>query len=334
MARGTRSETELIEALAALFADTKTRGGPVTVGIGDDAAVLRPPRQSLVWTVDTSVEGVHFERRWLSPADIGSRSFHAAVSDIAAMGARPVAALSSVIAPARFAEQALLALAAGQAEAASALHCPIVGGNLSRGRELSVTTTVLGSASRPLTRAGARAGDDVWLVGDVGLAGAGLLWLQRRGGRRVARATRRALDVCSAAWRRPAALVPAGARLVGRARAAIDVSDGLATDAGHLAKQSGVCVVLDATELEATLRPELVAVCAVLGVEPLTLALSGGEDYALVATGPRRQRPAGARRIGRVERGDGLELETAGGARRALYGLGFEHFGRRAPRGR
>jgi thiamine-monophosphate kinase len=328
--RGSVSETAIIERLERLLGGASSRN--VVAGIGDDAAVLRSRRAPLVWTVDTSVDGVHFDQRWLSPEDIGARSFHAAVSDLAAMGARPLAALSSVIVPSTFPERRLLALASGQAEAARTLACPIVGGNLSRGGELSVTTTVLGAAKRPLTRAGARAGDEVWLLGDVGLAAAGLLLLRRRGARRVPGELRTALDVCVGAWRRPAARIADGLRLVGRARAAIDVSDGLATDAAHLGRRSRVRIVLDEAALGRALRPELVASSALLRVTPLSLALSGGEDYALLATGPSGKRPRGAACIGRVERGKGVELVDEKGARRPLAATGFDHF--RAPKRR
>jgi len=134
----------------------------------------------LVWTVDAAVEHVHFERGWLTLADVGWRSFNAAVSDICAMAAEPLCALSSVIFPAQFSRRDMNELGRGQRDAARSLGCPIVGGNLSRGAELSITTTVLGRARRPLLRSGALPGDELWLCGEVGLAAAGLRLLQRR----------------------------------------------------------------------------------------------------------------------------------------------------------
>ena len=316
------SETALIDRIEAALASGSGKPRGVRVAIGDDAAVLSPVRAPLVWTVDACVEGVHFDVRWLTPDDVGARSFHAAVSDVAAMGARPLAALSSLVVPARVPEAYLLRLVKGQAEASRELECPVIGGNVSRGSELSVTTTVVGYAARPLTRKGARPGDDVWLLGDVGLAAAGLACLQR--GRRLRRS--RAVAACVRAWRRPRALVELGLRLAGRAHAAIDVSDGLATDAGHVAVQSGVRVVLLESRLESVLRPELVAVAREVGVPALSLALSGGEDYALVATGPARRRPRGARVIGSIERGRGVELVARDGTRRPVAATGFDHF--------
>jgi thiamine-monophosphate kinase len=326
MKRAATSERRIVRELLARF--TEQGGlGAVLVGIGDDAAVLRRPSGPLVWTVDSSVEGVHFDLRWLSLADVGARSFHAAVSDVAAMGAAPVAALSSIVLPASLAGAPLGALTRGQAEAAAELRCPIVGGNLSRGGELSVTTTVLGVAKSPLTRAGARPGDEVWLVGDVGLAAAGLAWLAKPRTRRakLEGPGRRAVEQCVRAWRRPRALIREGRALASRATAAIDVSDGLAGDVGHLAEASEVLVVLDEGALRATLSPALSLTARLLGEDPLALALRGGEDYALVATGPARSRPRSAVAIGRVERGRGVRLALESGKRRRLGG-GFDHF--------
>jgi thiamine-monophosphate kinase len=325
------SERELIRFLSRLFA-TADGARVARVGIGDDAAVLRGLRGRIVWTVDVAVEGVHFDRRFLSLADIGARAFHAAVSDLAAMGARPIAALSALVVPLSLGAPAVRGIAKGQAEAARDLKCPVVGGNLSRGSELSVTTSALGLAERPLSRSGARVGDEVWLVGDVGLAGAGLCFLtDPRSTRHAAPAVRRTIETCVARWRRPVALVHAGLRLVGRARAVIDVSDGLAGDVGHVARASGVRIVIEERSLRRALRPELLKAAALLHMDMLELALAGGEDYALVAVGSARRRPRDARRIGRVEKGRGVQIEGLDGRFRPV-GAGFDHFGARSAR--
>lgn len=317
------SEDDVVLSLSALFSSAASRR--VATGIGDDAAVLRAPRGALVWTIDTSVEEVHFRRKWLTLAQVGERSFHAAVSDIAAMGAKPVAALSNLTVPAASDGRVAVGIARGQARAARELGCPVIGGNLSRGSELSVTTTVLGVAARPITRSRARPGDELWLVGDVGLAGAGREWLSR--GRSV---RGKHVAMCVAAFRTPRALVRAAGLLSGRAHSAIDVSDGLAVDARRLSSASGVHVVLDERALEGCLRTELVRVARVLGLDPLELALYGGEDYALLASGPASKRPRGARIVGRVEKGRGAVLALPGGPARPL-GPGFDHFAPRSP---
>jgi thiamine-monophosphate kinase len=279
-----------------------------------------------VWTVDACVEGVHFERRLLTLEQVGAKSFHAAVSDVAAMGARPLAALSSIVVPARRASTDVPKIARGQARAARELRCPVVGGNLANGEALSVTTTVLGVADRSLGRSGARPGDALWLLGRVGCAAAGLRLVQQP--RRVAPGARAAVGACIAAWRSPRALVAEGISLVGRARAVIDVSDGLGTDARHLAEASGVRVVLEESALRRGLSPELIVAAAALAVDPLTFALSGGEDYALLASGPPPRRPRGAKTIGRVETGRASVVLESPDGRRARALTGFDHFRR------
>jgi len=311
------AEFAAIPQLEALFRQASPK---LELGIGDDAAVLKSAGR-WVWTVDSAVEHVHFERGWLSSADLGFRSFQAAASDVCAMGGAPFAALSSVIFPKGFGAAELNQLARGQRAAARALGCVIVGGNLARGAELSITTTLAGSVRRPLLRSGARVGDELWLCGELGLAAAGLRLLQGGITRGSNAATRRAL----ATFRRPRAQLEAGLGLARAAHAAIDISDGLAGDAAHLARASGVAVLIDLAVLGTALSPALRALAPSLGVSALELALYGGEDYALLATGPKRARPAHVRVIGKVDKGSGVWLTD--GARRRRAGRGFEHSG-------
>ncbi|HEX6272149.1 MAG TPA: thiamine-phosphate kinase, partial [Polyangiaceae bacterium] len=210
---GPLGEFEAIRLLAARLGTRHGRG--VRLGIGDDAALLVAGRGMLVWTVDACLEGTHFERHLLELGDVAWKALNAATSDLAAMGARPLAALSALELPPRVSRLELDAFARGQARAARVLGCPVVGGNIAKGKRFNVTTTVLGVAEQPLRRDGARPGDEVWLIGDVGLAAAGLAIL--RGGRSV---RGRAVEHAVRAWRRPRALLREGAGLVGRATAA------------------------------------------------------------------------------------------------------------------
>jgi thiamine-monophosphate kinase len=309
------SEFAAISKLEALFRQPSSK---LEVGIGDDAAVLKSNGR-WVWTVDAAVEHVHFERAWLSLAELGFRSFQAAASDISAMGGAPFAALSSVVFPPGFAQGELAQLARGQRAAARALGCAVVGGNLARGAELSITTTLVGSVNRPLLRSGARVGDELWLCGELGLSAAGLRLLQQGELRGKTGAARRAL----LAFRRPCAQLAAGLELASSAHAAIDISDGLAGDALHVAQASAVALSIDLPLLTATLSPALGALAPRLGVSALDLALYGGEDYALLAAGPKRARPASARVIGKVVGGQGVWLVD--GRRRRRPSRGFEH---------
>ncbi len=313
------SEWDRIEALRATFAAPSLPG--VVVGIGDDAAVLAPGAEPLVWTVDAAVDGVHFRRDLLSFVDIGYRATMAAASDLAAMGAAPRGLLTALVLPADVGDVELALLATGQREAADALGTAIVGGNLARGSELSITTTALGAAPAPLTRAGALPGDALWAAGALGLAAAGLSLLLAG---RVAVSPAALAAVQS--WRRPRAQIAAGLAARGWAHAAIDVSDGLAQDVRHLARASGVDVVLDAA---AVLSPELRAIAAELGDDPLELALHGGEDYALLVAAPDGPAPGGFTRIGWILRQAGagsVQLAREDGAIVAVVGRGFDHF--------
>jgi thiamine-monophosphate kinase len=321
--RAPRGEFALIAQLAQELSRVQTRA--VEVGIGDDAAVVRIGKERLVVTVDDQVEGVHFDLKWLTAADVGYRALQAAASDLAAMGATPLVAVASLHVPHDFDQRKLRDVAKGQANAARQLACPLVGGNVARDSRLSLTTTVLGRVQRPLLRRGARVGDELWVLGQLGWARAGLLLHQQRPKlpARLARVASRA----RAAWARPEARIADGQKLLGRAHAALDVSDGLAGDVQHLADQSGVKVVVEAGKLAQWVEPGLAALADLLGEPGVALALTGGEDYALLAAGPRARRPDGAKVIGRIERGSGSELELEGGQRFAL-GTGFDHLRR------
>jgi thiamine-monophosphate kinase len=324
------TERALVSLLAQRFASAAPG---VELGIGDDAAVLAPSGDACVCSVDASVDGVHFDLAFLTYEDVGYRSFQAAISDLAAMGAEPAAALSALILPRDLPRDAIDRLTQGQAQASRETRCPIVGGNISRGRELSVSTTVLGHARQPLRRSGARPGDELWLVGPVGLAAAGLSYLRLgrapRGSApaQAAPAARRAeiggMARCVEAWRRPRALLDAGRQLLGRARAVIDVSDGLSADAAQLAAASGVRIIVDQESLRANLDASLLAAQRCLRRSALRFALAGGEDYALLATGPHALRPACAARIGYVVRGAGAFLTSGRGL--VPLGKGFDH---------
>ena len=302
-------------------------GRDVEVGPGDDAAVVRVGGRRWILTTDALVEDVHFRRGWDRPEGLGRRAFAVNASDVAAMGGEPRFALLSLSLPQDTPVAELEAFVRGFERAARENGCALVGGNLTASPRWMVSATVIGEAvSPPLLRSGARPGDGVWVSGSPGRAALARELLL--GGRRVdARRTR--------AWRRPVPRVALG-RALARARiagAAIDVSDGLLQDLGHVCRASGVGAVVE------TARLPLAAPLRRLGrSRALGLALSGGEDYELLFTVPARHEsrvPAlaarartGARRIGRIVRAPGIELLDAAGRRVPPPSPGYDHFAR------
>jgi len=276
--------------------------GAQATGIGDDAAVLSLPEgESLVASTDASFEHVHFERGWLTPREIGARAAAAALSDLAAMAATPAGLLLALGVPPAWRNE-LDALAEGVGEIAAAAMCPIIGGNVSRAAELSLTVTVLGTSPRPLERSGARAGDTLYVTGTLGGPGGARDALLRG-------ATPRDIDRARFAAPRPR--IAEGRWLAEQgARAAIDLSDGLVADAGHLAAASDVCVLLDLGSLP-----------CVDGIAPESAA-SSGEEYELLVAFP-ADAPPDTREfrtlfdipltaVGHVTSGRGVSLEARG----------------------
>ena len=265
-------EFELIEELARHL-DPPREG----LGIGDDAAAWTPSPGSLaVATTDMLVEGIHFRLDWTSPFDLGWKALAVNLSDLAAMGARPGHALISL---ALKPEQAALAeeLYDGVRELAAKTGTQIVGGDTVRTPgPLAINVALYGEAApgRLLRRDAAEPGDLLVLTGPVGLSAAGLELLSRG----MSLTSPEAAPLL-AAHRRPVPRLEAGAILAALGvRCAIDVSDGVASEARHLARSSGMEVEIEADKLP--LAPEAVAL---LGVERArALALSGGEDYELL----------------------------------------------------
>ncbi|HEX7480271.1 MAG TPA: thiamine-phosphate kinase [Polyangiales bacterium] len=291
----------------------------IELGIGDDAAILRRPEGRVVLSVDASVENVHFRREFAALDVIGARAFSAAVSDLAAMGAQPTAALTAVCLRASTSDEELMALMTGVAAAAQRYACPVVGGNLSQASELSITTTVVGElCGRALTRSGARAGDGIYVTGTLGAAGLGLLLLQRGQAQREPRFVER--------WRNPTAQLALGQRLLQLATAAIDVSDGALQDLEHLCDASGVGAVLDAPAIP--LLPGFAELARSVGRDPIELALCGGEDYELLFTASDHAlaQTLGTR-IGVATRQAGeLRVRDAHGQAIELQHRGYRHF--------
>jgi thiamine-monophosphate kinase len=297
-------ELELIRAIQAAIAD---RGDRVVRWSGDDAAVVRA-RGVAVTSIDTVVDGVHFSLATHAPADVGWKALATALSDVAAMGAEPGEAYIALVLPRDFDEA--LELVAGAEELAGKHGVTIAGGDVVSGPALVVTVAVTGWADADdelVGRDGARPGDLVGVTGELGGSEAGRLALER--GEHGPLARRHLRPEPRLAEGR--ALAAAGAS------AMIDLSDGLATDAAHVAEASGV-----------SLRVELERLPRAPGVGAKQAA-TGGDDYELLFTiAPERRAAAEAAApvtwLGDVRAGEGLVLVGEDGE--PLEGLrGYEH---------
>ena len=300
------------DRLRAIFAALGAAGRD----LGDDCALLPVGGRILAISIDLSLEAVHFRTDWLSFREIGWRATAAALSDLAADGATPLGVLVSLGVPSNRQRRPgnaspAVHIMSGVGSAARSVGAKVLGGDMVRSPRYLVDVCVLGLVARPVRRSGARPGDGLWVTGRLG--GAGLALAALRAGRRLAPAVRRR-------FARPVPRIAAGRWLARRgARAMIDISDGLAGDAGHLAAASGVGIAI-----------ELERVPCWPGVTPRAAAASG-EEYELLVALPRSFGTAGARAF---RRATGLPL-TRIGACTAGRGLRITHEGRliTSPRG-
>jgi thiamine-monophosphate kinase len=273
------AERSLIESIAAELSGGVVGGeSRIVRGIGDDAAVVRA-RPACVTSVDAMIEGVHFrlDDGWATPSEVGHRALAGALSDLAAMGADAGEAYLMLGLPTSFGERGALELVRAAGELARRTGTAIVGGDVVGASALTVCVTAVGWADRPedlVGRDGARAGDLVGVTGRLGCAGAARAVMAGR-----TRETPAAQDAVAVA-RRPMPRLGEGRALAAAgAHAMIDLSDGLATDAAHIGRSSGVCLRVRLPDLP--LGVGVVEVSAELGVPPWRLAATGGEDYEL-----------------------------------------------------
>ena len=311
------------DLIARHFARLTPLRGDVALGVGDDAALLTPaPGHELVATVDTLIEGVHFFAD-CPPAALGHKALAVNLSDLAAMGAQPAWALLALTLP-RADEAWVAEFARGFGDLARTHGVALVGGDTCRG-PLAVSVTALGQVptGQALRRAGARPGDGVYVSGELGAAG--LAVRARRGELALSAAlathAARRLD-----WPQPR--VALGLALRAIASAAIDVSDGLLADLGHVCAAGGVGARLD---LPAVPLPD-----GALALASPDELLGSGDDYELCFTVPALHEGAVSTvadqlrltltRIGQIEAEPGLRLVDAAGEVRAVAARGHDHF--------
>jgi thiamine-monophosphate kinase len=285
--------------------------------------LLPTPGHKLVVTTDVLVEGRHFTAALSEPEDWGWKAVAVNLSDLAAMGAEARWLVLALTVPEPTGVRTLERVYAGIAEACRAFEVALVGGDVSAGPALSLAVTALGEAERPVPRSGARPGDRLAVTGPLGAAAAGLALLQRDDEPALALLGR--FPGLAAAHRRPQPALGMGLRLArAGATAMLDVSDGLAGDALHLAEASGVGVEIhDAT---VPLAPGVAEAAGLLGRDPVELALGGGEDFVLAAALPRTADLGGVVDCGRFTQDPAVRVRVARSGQVPLQGLAFDHF--------
>ena len=328
-----RGEFELIAALRERIerAGAPARVPGLVLGSGDDAAISARGG-ALATSVDALVEGVHFTIPPFEPRSVGHKALAVALSDLAAMGARASEAYLQLGVPEAIDERGLLELADGIGAVAAAHRVAIAGGDLTRAPALLLAVTAVGHADRAddlVRRAGARPGDLLVVTGELGGAAAGLALLERP--ELAAAISEPIATALRLRQLEPQPRLDAGVALAGAgARAMIDLSDGIGSDAGHLAAAGGVGLSIDATRLP--VQEGVAEVATASDRDPLDLLTSGGEDYELLAAlPPESLKPAAAALagaelsltvVGSVAEGAGVRLSGPGGE--ALRPAGFD----------
>ena len=323
--------------ISRLHAHLQIPQGPhIAQGIGDDCAVIRPSAgMELLLTTDTQEEGVHFRRDWSSPEDIGWRCLAVNVSDIAAMGGRPLGAIVALSLPPTLDVAFVEALYDGMQAVAAAYDCPVIGGNISQRTDtLSVTITVLGEAphGQSVYRTGAQAGDEIWVTGDLGGARAGLevlLHSDAVAGLPTAYVLTR--------YRRPQPRLREAQYLREHSElhSLLDISDGLSSDLRHICEASGVGAQLDAVHIPIAESTRQIALTR--QADPLDYALHGGEDFELCITAPpqcivglqddfQQQFDCPLVHVGTIQPGAGVALTHPDGSQHPLQVRGYDHF--------
>jgi thiamine-monophosphate kinase len=316
------SERELIADLEQRFRSSDNR---VILGIGDDAAVIRPGGAPLVLTKDMLVEDVHFFPDH-PPELLGRKSLSVNLSDLAAMGARPRFALFGLGLPEDYERSWVDRYFNGLEELAARYDVSLIGGDITASSKVTVSLTLIGEGRRITPRSGARPGDAIYVSGNLGDAAQGL----HLAGRGVLWGADRSTDLFLKAFLDPVPRVDLGLKLTAHnaATAMIDISDGLSVDLGHICEASGTGAEVDAASLPISAELRRASPYAE------ALALHGGEDYQLLFTvAPdtiesltRIQLGCKITRIGSILEGPDMVLMDAEGRREPLEPHGFQHF--------
>lgn len=308
---GELGEFALIDAIAARLA--KSSAETVSVGIGDDSAVVSAKGGNVVACLDMLTQGVHFRLDWSEAIDIGRKAAAQNLADIFAMGARPTALLVGLALPPETPVAWVMGLADGLSAEAAEVGVTVVGGDIVRSSSIVISVTALGElgTAKAILRSGAKPGDTLAVAGRLGFAQAGLLMLSR-------------------GFRSPRVLVGAHrvpeppyelAKLATHATSMIDISDGLVSDLGHIAQASKVRINIESNKFQ--IPEALAAAASAFNGDAMEWILSGGEDHAFAATFKTAlDVPSGWTIVGSVESGE--PAVTVDGE--SYSGKGWDHF--------
>ena len=296
-----------------------------TVGIGDDCAVLPAGEGELLFSTDLLMEGVHFLRSESSPEDVGWKAAAVNLSDIAAMGGKPVATFLSIALPKDAQGEWAERFIEGYRQISSQYDVPLLGGDTTSSlRDIAVNVGILGrcQSGKRLMRGGAKVGETIYVTGALGDSAAGL--------QAILKGIRRSEEVKTLIERhkRPLPRVDAGVILIqsGKVGAMMDISDGIASDMRHIMKASKVGAVIALDRLP--LSSELISVCAEQGWDRYGLSTSGGEDFELLFTGPdglENELDIKVYPVGKIVDGNELTWTVEGSAVDYDY-MGYKHF--------
>ncbi len=293
------------------------RNKNVTVGIGDDAAVLRFGNDNMVVTMDTICEGDHFSRRYFTPRQIGIKAMESNLSDIAAMGGRPLYTLLSFALTPDMDVETMDGIYTGLYERADRYGVEIIGGDMTHSSTMVVSVTLMGRVDGPkiTTRGGAKPGDIIRVTGPLGASTAGLkLFLQNKPG----------FENVKRKHTEPNCRLDISDTIAGTATAMEDVSDGLASEVRNICQAGRTAAVIYREKVP--VDPETIKAAASVGEDGIDLALFGGEDFELVYTVPPDLADAcPGTTVGEMISGSGVFLEKDG-ARTRLTRFGWDHF--------
>ena len=339
-------ELSLLKEIRGRFV---TKSKDVVVGIGDDAAVLKPRDEYLLVTTDMMVEGVHFDLHFMTAYQLGFKLISVNVSDIYAMGGKPSSVLLDLAMDGNTTKKFVDSFFGGVKDALKLYGAALIGGDISSSQEtMAVAATVIGHARKYVQRSGARAGDRIYVTGSLGDSACGLEILKkigrsvplhegaghdtRRGRRKgtAPRALRSVFSQLGLSWKIAEPLVDRHLLPVARspkrafqiATSMLDISDGLLIDLSRLCDESGIGARIFEEHIPVSL--ELKEAAPKLGLDPLRLALSGGEDYELLFTAPAGKKIE-AKCIGDVIESGRILVDGRGGERR-FHAEGYRHF--------